>query len=367
MALHVGKFYPPFRGGMETHLQSLCENLRPRVNVQVIVANRERRSIEEWMNGIRVVRTGTLINLAAAPVCPGMVAEIRRAHADLVHLHLPNPTAAMAYLASGHRGRLVVTYHSDIIRQRVLGRIFQPILRRVLNRCSAIIATSPNYIASSPVLSAYLDRCQVIPLGIPVEQFERCDQEQVARIRQRYGPRLILSVGRLVYYKGLKFLIRALAKIDASLMIIGDGPLRAQLEDEARACGVAARVHFLGDLPDQEIIPFYHAAEVFALASIARSEAFGIVQLEAMACGRPVVNTRLDSGVPYVSLDGVTGLTVPPGDSEALGAAIQQLLDRPDQRAEYGAAAYRRVREEFSLEVMVRRTLELYAQVMKKI
>ncbi|HKX30418.1 MAG TPA: glycosyltransferase [Blastocatellia bacterium] len=366
MALHVGKFYPPFRGGMETHLQSLCENLRPRIDVQVIVANRERQSTEEWMNGIRVVRKGTLINLAAAQICPGMMTEIRRTKADLVHLHLPNPTAILAYLASGHQGRLVVSYHSDIVRQKVLGSIFQPILRRALDRCAAIIAATPNHIASSPVLANYVDRCHVIPYGIPIEPFDHRDQGVIARIRERYGPRMILSVGRLVYYKGFEFLIRAMMKVKANLVIIGEGPLRAQLEQEARNGGVADRVFFLGDLSNEEMIPFYQAADLFALASIARSEAFGIVQLEAMACGIPVVNTNLDSGVPFVSLDRVTGLTVPPSDSDALAAALQSLLDRPEQRREYGLAAARRVREEFTLEIMVRRTLQLYAQVMAR-
>src|SRR5262249_14186020 len=151
----------------------------------------------------------------------------------------------------------------------------------------------------------------------------------------------------------------------ANLVIIGDGPLRAQLEQEARYCGIGDRVFFLGGLQNEETIPFYHAADIFALASIARSEAFGIVQLEAMACSTPVVNTNLDSGVPYVSLDRVTGLTVPPADSEALAHAIQRLLDWPTQRLEYGMSAYRRVREEFSLDVMVRRMLQLYAEVME--
>ncbi|MEP7273463.1 MAG: glycosyltransferase [Acidobacteriota bacterium] len=292
-----------------------------------------------------------------------MIAEIRRSDADIVHVHLPNPMATMAYLASRHRGKLVITYHSDVVRQKVMARAFRPILYRLLSRASAIIATSPNYIATSSVLRAFRDRCQVIPYGIPLEQFALSDKTKVESIRQKHGERLVLSVGRLVYYKGFEYLIRAMAKVNGRLLIIGDGPLRRSLEHLARELGVADRVVFLGELPNEATIPYYHAAELFALASIARSEAFGIVQLEAMACGKPVINTRLDSGVPFVSLDGVTGLTVQPRDAEALANAINTLLDDSELRSQYGAAARQRVRAEFSLDGMTGRMLQLYAQV----
>jgi rhamnosyl/mannosyltransferase len=309
------------------------------------------------------MRVGTLFNFSAASVCPRMITEIRRSKADIVHLHLPNPMAAVAYLASGHRGKLIITYHSDVVRQKLLARIFQPILYRLLERSSAIIATSPNYIATSPVLKDFRDRCHEIPYGIPVEQFQVADQSAVDRIREKHGDRLVLSVGRLVYYKGFEYLIRAMAKVHGRLLIIGDGPLRASLEQLARDCGVADRVVFLGEIQNEDTIPYYHAADLFALASIVRSEAFGIVQLEAMACGKPVVNTELDSGVPFVSLDGISGLTVPPRDSEALASAINDLLDDDNLRAQYGASARARVGEKFALEVMTRRMLQLYARV----
>jgi rhamnosyl/mannosyltransferase len=361
--LHVGKFYPPYMGGMETHLQALCENLQSIVNVQVIVANNCRRSTEDLVHGIKVTRAGTLFNLSAAPVCPQMVSVIRRSDADIVHLHLPNPMAVLAYLASRHRGKLVITYHSDVVRQKFLGRAFQPILYRLLKRCSAIIATSPNYAATSQVLIDFRDRCHVIPYGISLEQFQQPDRTTVEQIRRQYGERLVLSVGRLVYYKGFEYLIRAMTKVQGRLLIIGDGPLRNSLEALARECNIADRVVFLGEVQNEDTIPYYHAADLFALASVARSEAFGIVQLEAMACGKPVINTQLDSGVPFVSLDGISGLTVAPTDSEALAVAINKLLDNAELRAQYGEAARRRVYEEFSLDVMTRRMLQLYRQV----
>jgi glycosyltransferase involved in cell wall biosynthesis len=172
----------------------------------------------------------------------------------------------------------------------------------------------------------------------------------------------VLSAGRLVYYKGLEYLIRAMDRVDATLLIVGDGPLRPRLEREAGASPlVRRRVRFLGRVED--LTPFYHASDVFALPSIGRSEGFGIVQLEAMACGKPVVNTRLQSGVPYVSIDGLTGITVAPRRPNELADALNRLLYDPQLRQKYGRAALHRVSTEFTVPSMVARTLKVYRDV----
>lgn len=362
--LHIGKFYPPHVGGIETHLQSLCEGLRGFSDVRVIVASDHRQTVRGDVSGIDVTRCGTLVSFAAAPVCPSMVSEIRRADADIVHLHQPHPTGMLAYLASGHKAHAVVTYHSDIVRQKLLGRAFKPFLNNVLHRSSAIIVSSPNYLATSPYLQQYRDRCRVIPFGIPLEQFQRCDESRVAGLHEKYGRRLIVCVGRLVYYKGFEYLIRAMQWVDARLVVIGDGALRQRLLNERNALGLESRVEFISKIPREEIISFYHAAAVFVLPSIARSEAFGIVQIEAMATGCPVINTNLDSGVPYVSLDGVTGLTVPPRDARKLASAINAVLDNDELRRRFGNAARERAHREFNQQRMVERTLEVYEQVL---
>ncbi|MBI4514609.1 MAG: glycosyltransferase [Deltaproteobacteria bacterium] len=360
--LHVGKYYPPHAGGIETHLSALCGGLRRLVDVEIMVASEDGTSREEAVDGVPVTRVATMMDVASAPVCPGMVRGIRATQADIIHLHLPNPAAVLAYLASGRNLPLVASYHSDIVRQKVLGRGFAPFLQRFLRRCVAIIVASPNYLDSSPVLQRHRQRCRVIPYGIAGADFRESDERQVDGIRQRYGSPLILSVGRLVYYKGLPYLIRAMGQVGARLLIVGDGPLRAILEQEAAALEVSDRVIFLGPVPD--VRPYYHAADVFVLASVARSEAFGIVQLEAMASGVPVVNTWLKSGVPFVSRNGRTGLTVPPEDPDALADAINLLLADKELRARCGAAARRRVQEDFSVETMVERTAQLYREVL---
>jgi glycosyltransferase involved in cell wall biosynthesis len=361
--LHVGKFYPPHMGGIETHLQDLCGELRKSADVQVMVASDDRSRIEETLDNVPVIRVPTWLTLAATPLCPAMVARIRGFRGDILHLHLPNPMAVLAYLASGYRGPLVVTYHSDMVRQKILGPMFEPLLHAALRRSAAIITTSPNYLRTSRVLARYQERCHVIPLGIPIESFDHCDPSAAAAIRRQYGSRLIMSVGRLVYYKGFEYLIRAMTRVQGKLLIVGKGPLRAKLGALASELGVAERVVFLGKIDHAHLVACYHAAQVFVLASIARSEAFGIAQIEAMAAGLPVVNTQLDSGVPFVSLHEQTGLTVPPADSDQLAAAINRLLDNPDLAATFGRAAGLRAKQEFAVDVMAARTLSLYDQI----
>lgn len=362
--LHVGKFYPPVRGGMETHLHALCVGLREHVDVRVLVANTRLATTVERMDGVTVTRSASFGSLAGTSLCPVMARAIRESDADIVHLHHPNPTAALAYLASGHSGPLVVTYHSDIVRQRVLGAMISPLTHRMLARASAIVCTSPNYIASSPILRRHASRCHVFPFAVPTDDLDRVDEDEVARIRQRYGTPLVLGVGRQVGYKGFEYLVAAMRHVDGHLLLIGDGPDRHRLVRRAADYGISDRVHLVAGIDD--LGPYYHAADVFVLPSIARSEAFGLVQLEAMASGTPVVNTALDSGVPYVSQHEVTGLTVPPADAEALAAAITTLLRSSDLRARYGAAGRRRVGETFSVSAMVERTAELYAHVAAK-
>jgi rhamnosyl/mannosyltransferase len=362
--LHLGKFYPPHRGGIETHLQLLCRELSKSAEIEVIVANDSPRVETESLDGVKVLRLRQRLNIAAAPVCQRLIREIRESPADIVHLHVPNPYAGLAFLMSGHRAPLVISWHSDIVRQRFLAGMFRPVERVLVRRAIALVASSPNYLESSPTLSRNRDKCHVISYGIDSDEFRLRDPARVEGIRRCYGSRIVLAVGRLVYYKGFEYLIRAMANVRGHLVIVGDGPLHAQLQAEAARVGVSGRVAFLGDLDRAELLNRYHAADVFVLPSVARSEAFGIVQLEAMASGKPVINTRLASGVPSVSVDGETGITVEPADPAALAAAINLLLDQPLLRARYGAAAERHVRDHFNLATMTARTLALYEQIL---
>jgi glycosyltransferase involved in cell wall biosynthesis len=356
--LQVGKFYHPRYGGMETHLKALCDAIRPTVHVEAAVSNESRQSVCEMIDGIRVRRSGTLMKIAGASVSPGLVRAIRESRADLIHLHLPNPTGILAWIASGNPASVLVTYHSDVVRQKYLGTAFSPILDYTLRRSAAILVSSAEYVRTSPVLPRFHDRCRVVPFGIDLEPYENPDLAAVSNIRRKFGERIVLVVGRLVYYKGLEYMIRAMKNIDAHLLLVGSGPLQQELEREVSAAGVGERVTFLGRVDD--VVSYYNACDVFALPSVERSESFGMVQLEAMACSKPVVNTALPSGVPWVSIHNETGLTVPFRSAEALADAINGLLCNRARRLELGRAARRRVESEFTIGLMVRRTLEAY-------
>jgi len=287
-----------------------------------------------------------------------MIREIASSDADLIHVHLPNPGAVLAVLASRYRGRLVATWHSDVVRQKQLLRILWPFLRTFLSLCDAIVVSSREYLDSSTQLQPWTERCHVIPYGIRVDHFDTVDEEVVGALRERHGARIVLAAGRLVYYKGFEYLVRAIRYVDATLMIVGDGPEHSHLQSIAREAGVQSRVVLVGHVED--IRPYYHAADVFVLPSVARSEAFGIVQLEAMACRKPIVNTNIPTAVPGVSLDGVSGFTVPPADPVALAKALNRLLNDNELRASFGNRARQRVERLFAVENMADSTAALY-------
>lgn len=357
--VHIGKFYPPHRGGMESHVQALSIALKKWFEITVLVASEHSKTIDHEVEGIRVIRAGTLGKFAAAPVCPSMPRILNSIHADIIHVHVPNPTGVLAWFLARPPGCLILTYHSDTVRQKLFGALFQPVLDYVMGKSASVIATSPNYVRSSSLLSRHRERCRVIPLSIEPSEFHICDPAVVTEIRHRFGDRIVLAVGRLTHYKGFEYLIQAMVQvINAQLLIIGTGPLLARLQHTAEVYNVQQRITFLGEV--QNLVPYYHAAGLFVLPSVARNEAFGIVQLEAMACGRPIINTRLSSGVPWVSLDGVTGLTVPPRDPAALAQAINLILDSEDLRAQFGQAARRRVENEFTRDLMAARILHVY-------
>jgi glycosyltransferase involved in cell wall biosynthesis len=360
--LHIGKYYPPHVGGMETHLQYLVSHQSSLLSVEVVVANDRFVTETEVVDGAKITRVASFGTLASQPICPGLPWKLAGRDETMVHLHLPNPWAAQAYLMSGHKGILIVTHHSDTLGRRHLRRFVEPFVRRVMKRAKAIIVTSKRYLENSEELAGFHDKCHVVPLGIDVEVFKSESMEEVRAIRAKYGPRLIVSVGRLVPYKGFEFLLQAMKNIDATLLLIGSGPLQEQLETAVERLGIAGKALLLGHVGD--IVPYYRAAQMLVLPSVSRAESFGMVQLEAMACGIPVVNTELDSGVPEVSLHGVTGITVPPKDPKALAHAIRILLDNAKTRAKYGQAAAVRVGEKFTARQMAESTLRVYESVL---
>jgi glycosyltransferase involved in cell wall biosynthesis len=362
--LHIYKDYYPVLGGIENHVRLLAEAQAARGHcVTVLVTNPagiRTTVIDE--NRVRVLRAGRLATVASTPLSVSLPWQLLRQDPDIVHVHLPYPVGdASQWLL--RRGRhTVVTYHSDIVRQKSLLRFYAPLLRRSLARADCVLATSPRYIGSSPFLQPIAGKCMVVPLGIEVAHFAEADREKVAQIRGLYGTPLVLFVGQLRYYKGVEFLVRAMAHASGTLVLVGriTPAHQAQLVELAQTMGVAERVFLVGQRDDAELPAYYHAADVFALPSIERSEAFGVVQIEAMAAGLPVISTELGTGTSYVNQDGVTGCVVPPADVAALAAALNRLLSNPELRAHMGTAARARAASEFTVQVMTDRVLAVY-------
>ena len=365
--VQVGKYFYPYSGGIESHLYVLATELKSKVELDVVCSNHKPRTERDVVSGVSVTRCASYAHYRSVEASPSMALELSQRTYDVLHIHLPNPLGAASYLASLKRRphRLVVTYHADIARQKYLDKLYAPLVARLLERADTVIATSPYLLEQSVVLPAYRAKVRVVPYGIDLDRFgASAEREAEAReIRARFGEGpILLGVGRLIYYKGFEIAIRALRRLtDARLLLVGDGPLRSELEALARELGVAERVHFVGEVLNEHVTPYYLASDVYLLPSIAQSEAFGIVQIEAMACGIPVVNTNLpSSGVPFVSRDGESGFTVRPKDPEALAAATQKLLADADLRRRFGEAGRARAHAEFSKDALVRRVLEIY-------
>lgn len=362
--LHVGKYYPPHMGGMETHLQALVRGICDHYSTEVLVANDSARRQAEHLDGAKIRRIPTLGALASMPITPTLPYELWRSHADLVHVHTPNPGAAFSLTVSGYHGPLVVTHHSDTLGRKQLQRLTAPFVQYMMRNADAIITTSQRYLDSSCELAPYKEKCHVIPLGIGKEAFCAPDHTVVQEIQKKYGSHIVLAIGRLVKYKGFSHLIHAMEQIDASLIIIGTGPEASVLQSLVNELSLTSRVHFLGHITD--LAPYFAAADVFAMPSISRAEAFGMVQLEAMAAGLPVINSDIQSAVPEVSVHGQTGLTVMPGDSEALAKALRSLLENREMRLRMGAAARMRATTQYNVEQINRQTMELYEEVLRK-
>lgn len=365
--LQVNKFYYPAVGGIENHVRTVAEHLdrerfASRVLASVPRGVGDRRSIE----GVPVTKTASLGTVLSVPVSPGFPIRLfgQSRRADIVHHHLPNPLSVVADPVASSETPTVCTYHSDIVRQKRALRLYEPVLERFLDRVDRIVVTSPRLLDNSAQLAPFADKCEVVPLSVDVDAYgayEGPDYDLVGGDRP-----VVLFVGRLNYYKGVKYLVDAMRNIEADLLVVGDGERRAVLERRATDRGVDDAVTFLGKVPDETLRYCYDVSDLFVLPSVEPSEAFGIVQLEAMASGLPVVNTSLPTGVPWVSRDGETGLTVPPRDAAALADAVTALLDDDELRATYAANALERVERRFDIDGMIDDLQALYDELVEE-
>jgi rhamnosyl/mannosyltransferase len=366
--VHVYKdYYPPVVGGVEKHIAQVCNYFKDKYEVEALVCNHSPVTRIENIDGVTVTRVGQIGRLQSAPLSPAFPLWLRKVEADIFHYHMPNPTCELSHLMTRPRGSVVVTYHSDIIRQKFLLKFYRSFLRRFLSHARIIMPTSPIYAETSEFLKEFQGSCTVVPLGIDTKMFDsvaRTMAPEIERVRNMFGAGFILFVGKLRYYKGLQFLIEAMPEITVPLVIIGRGPMEDDLRMLAQNYQVADKVHFVGEVTEEDLAVFYHACSLFVLPSIYRSEAYGLVQLEAHSCGKPVVSTKLGTGVEFVNVDGKTGRTVPPADSKALAGAIKELLADPVGRKRMGEYARQRALKEFTLQRMFDQVEAVYKRAL---
>ncbi|MDR1775528.1 MAG: glycosyltransferase [Actinomycetes bacterium] len=372
--LMVNKYYPPHVGGIEFHVRDLAEGLVTAGHaVRVLVCNNERRLVEESINGVEIVRLPRLFERASTPVARhfGQVLVHEAANADIVHFHFPYPWGEFEWVGqlASKAVPYVITYHSDIVRQKTALAFYKPFLDRFLNRSRLIMASSPQLIRYSPWLAPRAAKCRQVDFGLPLDHIagNAAAIRRGRQLRAEWSPDgapIVLFVGRLIYYKGIEVLARAIPLVpNAHFVIVGRGPERARLDGLVSAHPeLADRVHVIDWLDDGDLAGAYHAADLFTLPSVAPSEAFGLVQIEAQAAGIPVVSTRLRTGVPYANLDGVTGLTVMPGNADGLAGAINTLLSDEDLRRRLGDQAQERATTQFTIPRMVEHVTAVYAQ-----
>lgn len=371
--LHLGKYYPPYLGGMETVLRHLAEGLLDRsCEVTVLTAGDGPEEILQDLTGPVSGQVGQLVRAPvfghthSQPLTLTLAGILRREIVnlgpDLVHLHLPNPLAAATWLSLGldrslDLPQLAVWYHADITRQR-LGRILmRPVVARCLAQASGISVSSAVLADGSPILSPWRPKVEVIPFGIDPSPW-------IDLPAKLDGP--FLFVGRLVPYKGLDVLLRAMALATSiDLVIVGEGPLEGELKAQAENLQVADRVRFAGPMDEAGVADHLARARALVLPSLDVSETFGLVQLEAMASGVPVVATDIPTGVREVGDPGRTCLLVPPGDSAALAGALGSLQDDPSRARQMGEGGRRLFQKRYTREMMIDRLLRWYDSLLK--
>ncbi|WP_395546972.1 MULTISPECIES: glycosyltransferase [unclassified Lacrimispora] len=367
--LEVNKLYYPVTGGIERLVQQIAEGLNERVNLKVLVCKKKGFGLIEKVNGVEVVRAGSAGILFSLPISLSFVLKLRKIskEMDIIHFHVPFPLGDLACLMSNYKGKVVVSWHSDIVRQKKMMKFYKPLMEKFLNRADIILVATQGHIDGSDYLPKYRNKCRIIPYGVEPRIEELADKYLIKGKVENTKvdkPVKFLFIGRLVYYKGCDVLIEAFSRVkNAELWVVGTGPLEESLKQKVRDLDISEKVRFRGVISDDEMVECICSCDALVLPSVIKSEAFGLVQLEAMVFEKPVINTNLPSGVPYVSIDKETGLTVEPGSVEQLTKAMQWLADHEDARKTMGKRGRQRVKRYFTTKDMLDNIESIYEEL----
>lgn len=368
--LHLSNYYYPHIGGIEQVARDCVHALRDQYEQRVFCFHHEKRDERSEIDGVQVVRAGCFAKIASQSLSFHYHKLLKREFSDfkpdIVIFHYPNPFAAhyLLPLLKKYSCQLILWWHLDITKQKVLGKLFKGQSLKLLRRADKIVATSPNYIDGSPFLSAFRDKCTVIPCCANKERVRTGETEktEAEKIRNAYSDKTILfAFGRHVPYKGLENLVAAskLLGEEYAVLIGGQGPLTESLKKAAEGDG---KVVFLGRISDEEVKAYLLACDIFCFPSVTKNEAFGIALAEAMAFGKPAVTFTIEgSGVNYVSLNGVTGIETENANVKAYAQAIETLASDRSLRLRYGEAAKARVNALFSEEAFAENVKKLIA------
>ncbi len=365
--LQLGKFYP-IRGGVEKVAFDLMKGLSEKhISCDMLCAAEEGSDRIIRLNDYaRLICCRTWVKACATMISPSMIFTLRRIcrEYDIIHVHHPDPMACLALFLSGYKGKVVLHWHSDIQKQKLLLKFYRPLQQWLLRRADKIVGTSPVYLAESPWLQKVQEKTVCLPIGVvPMAP----EPEAVEAIRQQYpGKKIVFSLGRLVAYKGFCFLVEAARYLseDYVVLIGGTGALKEELEKEIEDLNLQNKVKLLGRVSDGDLPAYYGTCEVFCMSSVQKTEAFGIVQIEAMSCGKPVVATQIpQSGVSWVNKEGISGLNVEPGKAQELAEAIERITGNAETYQRFSEGAKTRYQEMFTKERMIEKCLTIYLEL----
>jgi rhamnosyl/mannosyltransferase len=368
--LHVFKtYYPDSYGGVEQVIRQLSTAAtRMGVANEVFALSRQAHIAPLLHDGAIVIRRAlTHIDVASTPMSLSAFGKFREAvrHADLVHYHYPWPFGDLLHLVAGSSKPAVLTYHSDVVRQRLLMPLYSPLMHRFFSRLAVIVPTSPNYLQSSELLQQYRDKTHVIPIGLDEHSYPQPEQERIDYWRAEAGEDFFLFVGVLRYYKGLHILLDACVNSRSRVVIVGAGPVEEDLKQQAARLGLS-NVQFLGAVSDEDKVALLKLSRAVVFPSHLRAEAFGVTLLEGAMYGKPLISSEIGTGSSYVNIDGVTGIVVPPHDPDALRVAMQRLEDNPALAASMGRNARLRFDELFTAQRMAESYVALYRDILKR-
>jgi rhamnosyl/mannosyltransferase len=361
-------YYPDSFGGIEQVIrQMVVGGTRLGVHSEVLTLTRDHDNLELEVEGHKVHRAPLNFEIASTGFSLTALSRFKELakQADIIHYHFPWPFMDMVHFFAQVKKPTVVTYHSDIVRQKFLLKLYQPLEFLFLDDVSRIVATSPNYLVTSPVLAKYKDKTEIITYGLDKSIYPSPSAASLNEWRKRVGDKFFLFVGMLRYYKGLHILLEAVADTDMPVVIVGDGPVGMELKRKAQSLGLK-NVHFLGALPEEDKVALLTLCYALVFPSHLRSEAFGISLLEGAMFGKPMISCEIGTGTTYINIANETGLVVPPDNPLALRQAMQYLLTHPEEARTMGEKAQKRYKELFTAEQMSKIYLQLYHQVLNE-